>query len=354
MNIKDQMILEEYRESKELFTNLGTTVHDILKKMVTEEKIIPMALEHRVKEEQSLAGKLDLKGEKYHSLDDITDILGARVICFYSDEVYKVAHRIEKFFVVDRANSCDKRTLLKEDSFGYLSLHYVCSLPKGQGYPEAMCEKRFEIQLRTGLQHIWAAINHETTYKSEFDVPREIKRCLSRLAGLMELADEEFINVRDRMEHYTEETREKIINNKADDIQINMISLKEYMQLNKEMRHFLWQLAAIEGSEIRDVSPESYLPQLKWLGLQNLGDVQGLLADDRDLAYALAEAALKGTELDILASTVGLRFLCRAELLRRGCSVEQVTEFFLLSYDGKARAEQQAKHLLATYKKLHG
>ena len=132
-----------------------------------------------------------------------------------------------------------------------------------------------------------------------------------------------------------------------------MISLKEYMQLNKEMRHFLWQLAAIEGSEIRDVSPESYLPQLKWLGLQNLGDVQGLLADDRDLAYALAEAALKGTELDILASTVGLRFLCRAELLHRGCSVEQITDFFLLSYDGKVRAEQQAKHLLATYKKLH-
>ena len=248
-----------------------------------------------------------MKGEKYHSLDDITDILGARVICFYSDEVYKVARRIEKFFVVDRANSCDKRTLLKEDSFGYLSLHYVCSLPKGQGYPEAMCEKRFEIQLRTGLQHIWAAINHETTYKSEFDVPREIKRCLSRLAGLMELADEEFINVRDRMEHYTEETREKIINNKADDIQINMISLKEYMQLNKEMRHFLWQLAAIEGSEIRDVSPESYLPQLKWLGLQNLGDVQGLLADDRDLAYALAEAALRLDELNGAFEGAGAR-----------------------------------------------
>ena len=94
MNIKDQMILEEYRESKELFTNLGTTVHDILKKMVTEEKIIPMALEHRVKEEQSLAGKLDLKGEKYRSLDDITDILGARFICFFSDEVYKVAKRL--------------------------------------------------------------------------------------------------------------------------------------------------------------------------------------------------------------------------------------------------------------------
>ena len=119
------------------------------------------------------------------------------------------------------------------------------------------------------------------------------------------------------------------------------------------MRHFLWQLAAIEGSEIREVNPESYLPQLKWLGLQNLGDIQGLLAGNRDLAFKLAEAALKGTELDILASTVGLRFLCRAELLRRNCTLEQITDFFLLSYDGKARAEQQAKHLLATHKKLH-
>lgn len=352
MDLKNQFIVEEYRENKENFTQLGIIVHDILKKIAREEKIIPMALEHRVKEEESLVGKLNLKGDKYRSLDDITDILGARFICFFSDEVYKVAKRLEETFVIDSANSCDKSTLLKEDSFGYLSLHYVCSLPANAGYPPELCNKRFEIQLRTGLQHIWAAINHETTYKSEFDVPREIKRCLSRLAGLLELADEEFINVRDRMNNYTEETREKIINNNADEIQINMISLKEYMQLNKEMRHFLGELAAIEWSEINDVSPEPYLIQLKWFGMHTLGDVQNLLKENHDLAMKLAKKALQGTELDILASNVGLRFLCHAALLNKEYTIAQAAEFFDLSCHDKERALVQAQRLFATYEKL--
>lgn len=125
------MILEEYRENKELFTNLGTAVHDILKKMVADEKIIPMALEHRVKEEASLAGKLDLRDEKYHSLDDITDIMSAWVICFYGDEVYKIARRIEKLFVVDRANSCDKRTLLKKNWLSVPALFLLATARPG-------------------------------------------------------------------------------------------------------------------------------------------------------------------------------------------------------------------------------
>ena len=48
-----------------------------------------LAVEHRVKEERSLAGKLERKGDAYNSLEDITDILGCRVVCFLSDEIGK-------------------------------------------------------------------------------------------------------------------------------------------------------------------------------------------------------------------------------------------------------------------------
>ena len=42
---------------------------------------------NRVKEEKSLAGKLERKGDSYNTLEDITDILGCRVVCFLSDEI---------------------------------------------------------------------------------------------------------------------------------------------------------------------------------------------------------------------------------------------------------------------------
>ena len=76
MNLKDRIILEDYRSSKADFEKLGETVMGILDRVVKEAGISVMAMEHRVKEENSLAGKLERKGDKYNSLEDITDILG--------------------------------------------------------------------------------------------------------------------------------------------------------------------------------------------------------------------------------------------------------------------------------------
>ena len=57
---------------------------------------------------------------------------------------------------------------------------------------------------------------------------------------------------------------------------------------------------------------------------------------------------LENTDLDILSSSVGLRFLCRAELLNKKCSEEQVAEFLMLSVGDKSRAQCMAKSLLKT------
>ncbi len=352
MNLKNRMILEEYQMQRDNFIKLGDVVHNILCDIADELGVSVFGIEHRVKEEKSLAGKLERKGDMYSGLEDLTDILGARVICFFSDEIDKIGKKVEESFVVDWENFSDKRALIREDSFGYLSLHYICSLPFGDKWPDEICGRKFEIQIRTILQHTWSVLNHDIGYKSEFGMPRDVSRQFARLAGLMELADDEFVRTRDNMNGYTEQIRQKIIDNKADDIHINMVSLKEYVNRNICMKEFLSRIAAISGAEISNIDPESYIIQLKFLGIETLGQLREMIQRNEELALRLAEKALSNSDLDILASTVGLRFLCRAELLNKRCPIERVVEFMKLSVGTQQKAERQAGYLFTTYEKI--
>ena len=241
---------------------------------------------------------------------------------------------------------------MRADSFGYLSLHYVCSLPKDAGFPQELCDVRFEIQIRTIMQHVWSEINHDLGYKSDFGMPRAVIRQFARLAGMFEIIDEEFMRVRDGMNAYTSQTRKKIQDDKAQDVLMDNVSLREYMLYNKKIRAFLERIAGIEGSEITEISPESYVPQLKWLKKKTIGDVQSMLSENEDLAFELARKSLAGSELDVVASTVALRFLCRAELLSKNYTEQQVVEFILLSVSDKKRAERQAEMLFRQKEEL--
>ena len=346
MDLKCRLILEDYRKQRDDFVALGDVVHSILNDIVNDMGLTVLAVEHRVKTEKSLAGKLEIKGDLYNTFEDITDILGCRVICFLSDEIDKIGRKVEENFVVDRQLSSDKRALIKEDTFGYLSLHYICSLPFGDKWPDEICGKKFEIQIRTILQHAWSAIHHDIGYKSDFGVPREIKRQFARLAGLLELADDEFVRARDNMLVYTEDIRNRIITDDADEVSINMISLNEYVHRNQKMQGIIREIAEIAGAEISEIDPESYIPQLAFLGITKLGDIEVMIKENYELAITLAKKALSAAGLDIVSSSVALRFLCRAEILNKNYDFDKIVEFLKISLGTEEKAQRQAKYLL--------
>ena len=346
MNLKCKLILEDYRKQREDFIKLGDVAHSMLANIAKDLGLTVLAVEHRVKEEKSLAGKLERKGDSYNTLEDITDILGCRIICFLSDEIDKIGKKVEENFVIDWENSSDKRAIIKEDAFGYLSLHYICSLPFGDKWPDEICGKKFEVQIRTILQHAWSAIHHDIGYKSDFGVPREIRRQFARLAGLLELADDEFVRARDNMVGYTEDIRNRIITDDADDVLINMISLNEYVLHNKKMQKLIKEIADISGAEINVIDPESYIPQLAFLGVTKLGDIEVMMNENYDFAVSLAKKALAMANLDIVSSSVALRFLCRAELIKKNYDYDKLVDFFKISFRTKEKAERQAKLLI--------
>lgn len=302
-----EMLLRQFRELRPTLERLAKEAYDLLQHALKEQGIYVTALEHRVKTEKSLAGKLELKGAKYKSIDDITDLVGLRVITFYTDEVDKVAVIAKRIFDIDWQESVDKRKVHELDAFGYNSLHYICRLKTGG--------PRFELQMRTALQHVWSTIEHDTGYKGDVKIPREYKRQFSRLAGMMELIDEEFSRLRVVLTDYRRQTLALVKNGQLDDVPLSAETFRGYLELHPFDR-LNKRIAAVNQAEVFPVSMMSYLPVLESFGLETLGDVQHFIEENSDDAYQLALSQLAITDLDILSSNTALQYLCLVYVLK--------------------------------------
>jgi len=319
MDLHCEMILEEYREQLPVFEQMKTEVLRVLREALDRSGLVVTAIEARIKTEESLRGKLALKGSKYATLSDITDILGARIITFYTDDVDRIAAMAEQLFEIDWDNSVDKRMLHQLDSFGYNSLHYICKLP---GY-----DFRFELQLRTTLQHAWASINHDNGYKTGVEIPREYLRRINRLAGILEMADDEFSRIRTEITDYRRRVQQLVQNGKLDDVLLDGDTFNSYLQarpfdaLNK-------RIAAINQAEIQEVPLIRYLRVFNAFGCKTLGDVQRLVKQYEEDAYRLARHQLGNTDLDIISSAVGVQNICIVCILATGGGKMGLVRFF--------------------------
>ena len=304
-----ESILQEYRDNLTWFQEEAGKVYSRLKETLEKAGLLTAALEYRVKAEDSLAGKLELKGEKYQSLKDITDIIGLRVITFYTDDVDKVASAVERLFEVDWENSVDKRKALEIDSFGYLSLHYVCQIPES--------EYRMEIQMRTVLQHAWANMNHDTGYKSGVEVPPRYLRNLSRLAGMLELVDDEFSRIRAELTNYRRQVRSLVASGNLDDVPLDGDTYRSFLEMNP-FDALNQRIASVNQAEVHEVSLMPFLTLFKGLGCKTLGDIVDMIRKYSEGAFQIATFQIGLTDLDIVSSSIGPQDLCIAYLLKQG------------------------------------
>ena len=300
-------LLQQYRELRPTLDKLSGEAYDLLRHELRKQGIYVTAIEHRVKTEKSLAGKLEIKGSKYKTIDDITDLVGLRIITFYTDEVDKVAVIAQGIFDIDWQESVDKRKLHDLDAFGYNSLHYICRLKTGG--------PRFELQMRTALQHVWSTIEHDTGYKGDVKIPREYMRQFNRLAGMMELMDDEFSRLRLVLTDYRRHTLALVKSGHLDDVPLSLGSFRKYLEL-KPFDRLNRRIASVNQAEIYPVSVMSYLPVLESFGLETLGDVQRFIDENSEDAYQLALSQLAITDLDILASNTALQHLCLVHVLK--------------------------------------
>ena len=354
LDMRCQVILDEYRDNLPIFQQMEKIIHEKLEKFVRSKGIYVNAIESRVKAEKSLAGKLELKGFKYTSLSDLTDIVGARVITFYKEEVDKVAALVEKLFDVDWECSVDKRKKFELDRFGYLSLHYICRIPESL-YHDENCpqinEYRFEIQMRTALQHVWATMDHDTGYKSGVEIPKEYLRNLSRLAGLLELADEQFSLLRTGITEYRRKMHKLVSNGNFDEVPLNGDSFRSYLTLNP-FEKLINAIAGVNQAEIEQDNLMRYLEALLSLDLKTLGDVERMKKECFESAYQLALHQFAGTDLDIVTLSMALIDLCVVYIMKNGGGENELQRFYEKIYGLNSYNASRAKRTMEQVQRI--
>lgn len=319
-DLHSEELLNQYRSLLPVYTQMADVIPERLKEFFSEAGLIVATVEHRVKSEDSLAGKLKLKGGKYKDIFDLTDIVGLRVITFYIDDVDKVATVLERLFEIDWENSIDKRKAHETDSFGYLSLHYICRIPESAyynpDYPE-LNKIRFEVQMRTVLQHAWANMNHDTGYKSGVEIPKVYLRNLSRLAGMLELVDDEFSRIRRELADYRRQVQNLVASGNLSEVPLDGDSFRSYLNI-RPFDRLTRRIASINQAEIQDADLSAFLPLFKAMRFATIGDIDNMVKEYSEAAYQIACFQMGLTDLDILSASVAPQNLCMAYILKNG------------------------------------
>jgi ppGpp synthetase/RelA/SpoT-type nucleotidyltranferase len=257
---------------------LSEQVVSILRTVIKKENIPIAQFENRAKEFDSIEKKI--KEKKYPNPEqDIKDFAGIRIITFYYEDVLKIKDIIHNEFSIDNDHSLDKLENLKVDEFGYRSFHLVCQFNEKR---IALSEYQrfkglyFEIQVRSVLQHAWAAVSHKLYYKKSTDAPEELQRKLFRLSALFELADEQFTQIRKETviigDKYSKDLKEGKL-----DISLNMNSLEKYFTQESISKHWL-EIGKKCGMKYDDVkvTKDMLTELLKTLNKMNITSIHEL------------------------------------------------------------------------------
>jgi putative GTP pyrophosphokinase len=346
-------ILKEYDLVKGTCDLLAIKLKILLEEMLGDIDVYYVTA--RAKERSSLRDKILRPEKAYKKLSDITDLIGGRIVTLFSDDVAEVKKIIEQQF--DVYESEDKAQILKDDQFGYISHHFIVSVPTTRTqFPEyrAFLGYKMEIQIRSILQHAWAEISHKYKYKYRISIPEKhlIRRRFSRLAGLLEVGDSEIDQIRVLSKSLEEELQRDMKLDK-NTIPIDKESLSLFITtspLVKEIEEHVEELTKLRIS-FSDEFIEIYVARIFDLAIRNIGEIELGLLQKKELItnFLLSWYASAAGKSTLIPEGVSVSFFLWILILEKG-GVDFLSEFLKLhAYNKKRDTNQLAMDLNSAY-----
>ncbi len=326
-------LLNEYDATVALHESFRGTCENLIRQLIRMEELRVHSVTSRVKGRSNLAEKVSRLGKDYTALSDVTDVVGVRVITHFEDDVDRIAAVVQREFEVDGAKSIDKRKALDPDRFGYISVHFICSLRKDRAELaeyRAFAGMCCEIQIRSILQHAWAEIEHDLGYKSGSPIPSPIRRRFSRLAGLLEIGDSEFAQIRDDLAAYAARVAEEIRRRPAS-VGLDDVSLRSFVANDPDSKQLDKEIAEYVGAALDKEPSFAWLAEaMQYVGIQTIEELRRALSERKNFILKQYKARVAPGEYDTLSPAIGIFHLFQVLLTERGDqkAMEQAFEKF--------------------------
>jgi putative GTP pyrophosphokinase len=305
---------------------MTTRVRALVEQLLDGAGIRYHAIESRTKTVESFQEKISRPDKNYSDpLAQISDLVGIRVLLYYGDDIERVTNLIVPEFKVIEQHAGHDTNLMEADRFGYLSTHCILELNKTRA---ALAEwkahrgKKFELQIRTMLQHSWAAISHSLQYKHETDVPTHLRRRLNRVAGLFELADAEFISIRESHAQLAALDKGKLASGRTD-VQLTADAVEQFFDDWSE-RQAIEDLATEAGFNVRQMGArdsDRYNSQLikigAKIGITTIDDLKRVVLNNPQPYFDSLVAAGKSSNTSSKWQ-VNFGFLALLQVIRAG------------------------------------
>lgn len=344
-------LIREYDERVPKYRDFAATSKELIERLLWADGIRVHSVTARAKTPESLRGKLMRPDRQYASLDDVTDLAGVRIITFFGDDVDAVGRVIEREFAVIPEESVDRREAIDPDRFGYLSLHYVCTIPeKRASLPEYAPYAGYvcEIQVRSILQHAWAEIEHDLGYKAAQGIPRQIRRRFSRLASLLEMGDEEFMTIRDELATYSEAVKTEIVE-KPGEVLLDKVSLRAFIEHDETVQRIDKGMAEFVGAQLEEtpsVTIERYIEYFLYLGMNTIEELRAALVERERTVLDQYRERIIGEFQDSLYRGISLFHLWEVLLAEEGDAARVVEAFNKFLIDVPENREQGALEIV--------
>jgi len=116
-------------------------------------------------------------------LKEIQDLIGARVVVYYKNDIKNVIDIVNRFFDMVEQNNIVPDDVSK---FGYEGMHFICFIPSpiyANHKNNPLVPDFFELQIKTLYQHAWSQAEHGLGYKPETPLSDEEQRKLAFIAA---------------------------------------------------------------------------------------------------------------------------------------------------------------------------